>query len=56
MSLQRSISLTEVNDTNNNKYVYMETFGNWQLANQMFQYIVLDNISKFYSKSSLEER
>ena len=46
MSLQRSISLTEVNDTNNNKYVYMETFGNWQLANQMFQYIVLHNISK----------
>ena len=46
MSLQRSIYLTEVNEIDNTTSVYMETFGNWQLANQMFQYIILHNISK----------
>ena len=36
-----------VDDT---KYVFMETFGNWQLGNQMFQYLVLQKISSLTSR------
>ena len=32
------------------KYVFMETFGNWQLGNQMFQYLVLQKISSLTSR------
>ena len=32
------------------KYVFMETFGNWQLGNQMFQYLFLRKISNITSR------
>ena len=32
------------------KYVYMETFGNWQLGNQIFQYILLYKISRLTNR------
>ena len=35
------------------KYVLMEDFGEWQLANQMFQYIFLKTIEKLYFRKIL---
>ena len=35
------------------KYVLMEDFGEWQLANQMFQYIFLKTVEKLYFRKIL---
>ena len=43
-----SSSIESIED--DTKYVFMETFGNWQLGNQMFQYLFLRKISNITSR------